>query len=90
MNNLMTQSSLLAVFAHPDDESFRCGGMLALLAGRGVKVHVWTATHGEAGSCGDPPLCQPAALGAVRVAELRCACTAHRLRLPGWRPGRGR
>jgi len=30
--------TLLAVFAHPDDESFRCGGMLALLARRGVRV----------------------------------------------------
>lgn len=90
MNNLLPQSSLLAVFAHPDDESFRCGGMLALLAGRGVKVHVWTATHGEAGSCGDPPLCQPAALGAVRVAELRCACTALGIAPPivlGYRDG---
>ena len=34
---------LLAIFAHPDDESFRCGGTLAMLAQRGVRVQVVTA-----------------------------------------------
>jgi LmbE family N-acetylglucosaminyl deacetylase len=66
---------LLAVFAHPDDETFRPGGTLALLARRGVAVHLLTATRGEAGSSGDPPLCRSAELGAVRERELRCACT---------------
>jgi len=28
------------VFAHPDDETFRCGGTLALLARCDVRVHV--------------------------------------------------
>lgn len=65
---------LLAVFAHPDDESFRCGGTLALLAWFGVQVQVVTATRGEAGSCGEPPLCTPEELPAVREQELRCAC----------------
>ena len=55
--------SLLAVFAHPDDETFRPGGTLALLARQGVRVQVLTATRGESGSCGDPPLCQPGKLG---------------------------
>jgi LmbE family N-acetylglucosaminyl deacetylase len=68
--------TLLAVFAHPDDESFRPGGTLALLAGRGVRVQVLTATRGEAGSCGDPPLCRPEELAGVREQELRCACAA--------------
>ena len=68
--------TLLAVFAHPDDESFRCGGTLALLARRGVQVNVLTATRGQAGSCGDPPLCRPDELPAVRECELRCACAA--------------
>jgi N-acetylglucosamine malate deacetylase 2 len=67
---------LLALFAHPDDETYRCGGTLALLVRRGVHVQVVTATRGEAGSCGDPPLCQAKELGAVREAELRCACQA--------------
>ena len=65
---------LLAVFAHPDDETFRCGGLLALLAGRDVQVNILTATRGEAGSCGDPPLCKVDQLAEVREKELRCAC----------------
>jgi N-acetyl-1-D-myo-inositol-2-amino-2-deoxy-alpha-D-glucopyranoside deacetylase len=67
---------LLAVFAHPDDETFRPGGTLALLAQCGVKVHMLTLTHGEAGSCGEPPLCTLDELSVVREHELRCACAA--------------
>jgi len=69
-------ATLLAVLAHPDDESFRCGGTLALLARRGVRVQVLTATRGQAGSCGEPPLCRPDELPIVRERELRCACAA--------------
>ena len=72
----MVKPSLLAVFAHPDDEVFRCGGTLALLARRGVRVQVLTATRGQAGSCGDPPLCTPDKLPLMRERELRCACAA--------------
>ena len=67
---------LLAVFAHPDDETFRPGGTLALLARQGVRVEILTATLGQAGSCGEPPLCTPQELPIVRKRELRCACTA--------------
>lgn len=72
----MTSANLLAVFAHPDDESFRPGGTLSLLARRGPRVQVLTATRGQAGSCGNPPLCTPEELPAVREAELRCAALA--------------
>ena len=41
--------SLLAVFAHPDDESLACGGMLAWCAARGVRVSLLCLTHGEHG-----------------------------------------
>lgn len=68
--------TLLAVFAHPDDESFRPGGTLALLARRGVRVHLLTATRGESGVCGEPPLCRAEELPTVRERELRCACAA--------------
>ena len=72
----MTEQRLLAVFAHPDDEAFRCGGTLALLAQRGVDVHILTFTRGQAGSCGQPPLCAREELGALRTAELQCSCQA--------------
>jgi N-acetyl-1-D-myo-inositol-2-amino-2-deoxy-alpha-D-glucopyranoside deacetylase len=71
----MAGPALLAVLAHPDDEAYRCGGTLALLARQGVRVTVLTATRGEAGSCGDGALRGPEDLGAVREDELRCACT---------------
>ena len=74
MSHLL-KNRLLAVFAHPDDETYRAGGTLALLAGRGVSVQVLTATRGQAGSCGDPPLCIPKELAAVRESELICACS---------------
>ncbi len=41
---------LLAVLAHPDDESFGLGGTLARYAAEGVKVHIGIATDGVAGS----------------------------------------
>ena len=72
----MTERALLAVFAHPDDETFRPGGTLALLARGGVRVHILTATHGEKGACGDPPLCTREELPTRRERELKCACAA--------------
>lgn len=41
---------LLAIVAHPDDESFGVGGTLAKYAAEGVEVHVCVATDGAAGS----------------------------------------
>lgn len=73
---------LIAVFAHPDDETYRVGGTLALLARRGVKVQVLTATRGGAGSCGKPPLCSQDELPEIREKELRCACKVFGLEPP--------
>lgn len=68
--------SLLAIFAHPGDEAYHPGGVLTLLARQGVRVEVLTAASGEAGSCGDPPLCTAEELSTIREHELRCACAA--------------
>jgi len=78
----MAERRLLAVFAHPDDETFRAGGTLALLARGGVRVQLLTATRGEAGSCGDPPLCTAEELPERRERELCCACAALGLEPP--------
>jgi LmbE family N-acetylglucosaminyl deacetylase len=40
---------LLAVLAHPDDESLGFGGALAKYAAEGIEVYLVTATRGEAG-----------------------------------------
>jgi LmbE family N-acetylglucosaminyl deacetylase len=73
---------LLAVFAHPDDETFRPGGTLALLVRQGAQVVALTFTRGQAGSCGDPPVCTPQELPAVREHELRSACAALNIQPP--------
>ncbi len=43
---------LLAVFAHPDDESFFCGGTLAKYASMGHGVYLVCATRGSKGRFG--------------------------------------
>jgi len=68
--------NILAFFAHPDDETMLTGGTLALLAQRGAQVHYLSATRGEGGEVGDPPVCTVEELGAVREQELVCAVGA--------------
>ena len=65
--------TLLAVFAHPDDESYLCGGTLARYAAAGVRVVLVCATRGEAGEIADPALATADTLPTVREAELRAA-----------------
>ena len=67
---------LLAIFPHPDDETFSAGGLLAAAAARGVPVTVISATRGEAGGSAIPGLDGPDRLGAVREQELREAMQA--------------
>ena len=40
---------LMAVVAHPDDESLGMGGVLARAAREGVETYVVTATRGQRG-----------------------------------------
>jgi N-acetyl-1-D-myo-inositol-2-amino-2-deoxy-alpha-D-glucopyranoside deacetylase len=68
-----TDRRLLAVLAHPDDESFGPGGTLALYAHRGVQVYLACATRGEVGSAPEELLAGHADVGALREHELRCA-----------------
>ena len=62
---------LLAVHAHPDDESLSCGGTLARLADAGARVVLLCASRGESGSVSDPSLLATNDLGRVRSEELR-------------------
>lgn len=65
--------TLLAVLAHPDDETFGMGGTLALYAQRGVSVHLICATRGEVGEVAPHFLEGFQSIGELRENELRCA-----------------
>ena len=65
--------SILAVFAHPDDEGFGCGGTLAALVAGGHRVTLICATNGDVGEISDPALATPETLWQVRQRELRDA-----------------
>jgi LmbE family N-acetylglucosaminyl deacetylase len=86
-----TQRRLLLVFAHPDDESVFAAGLACRTIAEGGLVALCTATPGEHGKLGDPPVCARERLGAVRQAELMAACSElgiTTLRLLGY-PDRG-
>jgi LmbE family N-acetylglucosaminyl deacetylase len=65
---------LLAVLAHPDDESLGFGGTLAKYAAEGLETYLVTATRGERGRFGSLGKGgDPVEVGRVREAELRAA-----------------
>ena len=69
--------TVLAVVAHPDDESFGLGAILSSLAGAGARVHVLCLTRGEAstlhGARGEEI---EGDLSVIRERELRAAADA--------------
>ena len=67
------RKTLLAVLAHPDDESFGMGGTLAKYARAGYDVHLVCATRGEAGEVAPKYLEGFDSIAACRESELRCA-----------------
>ncbi len=67
--------TLLAVWAHPDDESYLGGGLMAEVARRGGRVISVTATLGEHGTA-DPDRDPPHELAVRREAELGTALAA--------------
>jgi LmbE family N-acetylglucosaminyl deacetylase len=65
--------ALLAVLAHPDDESYGPGGTLARYARSGVDVHVAIATDGAAGSIDEKWQGDRSRLAEARAGELEAA-----------------
>jgi LmbE family N-acetylglucosaminyl deacetylase len=72
-HNNHSNKRLLAVVAHPDDETFGMGGTLAFYAKQGVDVYVICATHGDAGDVEPSYLEGYDSVADLRLAELRCA-----------------
>jgi LmbE family N-acetylglucosaminyl deacetylase len=77
----MPSLKLMAVLAHPDDESLGTGGTLAKYAAEGVEISLVTATRGERGRFHGHPQDAPEhpgprELGRIREQELRGAAAA--------------
>src|SRR5215467_14427199 len=78
MFRTVTPPRLMAVLAHPDDESLGIGGTLAKYASEGVDVFLLTATRGDNGhyrgySTADRQHPGSSALAKIRETELRAA-----------------
>ena len=64
--------TLLGIWAHPDDEAYLSGGLMAMARDSGSRVVCVTATRGELGTS-DPETWPPERLAAERTDELaRC------------------
>jgi LmbE family N-acetylglucosaminyl deacetylase len=61
--------TVVSVWAHPDDEAYLCGGLMAAAADAGSRVVCVTATRGELGVT-DPVRWPPDRLAEIREAEL--------------------
>jgi len=61
--------TILGIWAHPDDEAYLSGGLMALARDAGATVVCVTATHGELGTA-DPVTWPPDRLAAERTAEM--------------------
>lgn len=66
---------LLIAYAHPDDESFGLGGMIAAYVARGVEVTLICATNGERGAVKPEFLEGYGSVRELRLAELDKAVT---------------
>ncbi len=69
-NSLSGSGPLLAVFAHPDDESFGTGGTLARYRDAGIELHLACLTRGEASKVS----ARIGEIAGVRARELEAAC----------------
>jgi LmbE family N-acetylglucosaminyl deacetylase len=72
--------TLVAIFAHPDDEAFGTGGTLTRYAHEGVDVHLVMATRGEAGRIANPTIEPGIPMSVLRERELRRACEYYGLK----------
>ena len=61
------------VFAHPDDETFCVGGIVAKYAAAGVKIDLFCATDGDAGKSAGVPVSSREELARIRREETGAA-----------------
>ena len=69
MSDIRELGTILSIWAHPDDEAYLCGGVMAMAAAAKSRVVCVTATRGELGVT-DATRWPPEQLPAIREAEL--------------------
>jgi LmbE family N-acetylglucosaminyl deacetylase len=69
----MSNRRLLLALAHPDDESFGYGGLIARYVAEGVAVYLIVSTNGDVGTIAPEFLEGHDSVASVRLAELECA-----------------
>jgi len=81
---------IACVFAHPDDETFCVGGIVAKYAAAGIPIDLFCATNGDAGKSAGVPVSSREELAAIRRRELRAAADILGIgvvEMPGYRDG---
>ena len=71
-----TPHGLLSIFAHPDDESYGAGGLMAMAAAAGNPVWVLCVTNGDQGGRPGEMDVDHSLDPDIRCRELTCACEA--------------
>ena len=75
--------TILGIWAHPDDEAYLAGGVMALARDNGQRVVCVTATRGEHGTA-DPVAWPPDRLAAERTQELASCLSVLGVREHHW------
>lgn len=70
-DSMRTNPRFLLIFAHPDDEAFIAAGLICRYRAAGASFSLVSATRGDAGGLGEPPLCTRETLPERREDELR-------------------
>lgn len=69
----MASRRILLSLAHPDDESFGSGGMIARYVAEGAEVYYICATNGDVGTVAPEKMKGYSSVAELRLAELDCA-----------------
>jgi LmbE family N-acetylglucosaminyl deacetylase len=83
LSDLADLGTILSVWAHPDDEAYLCGGLMAAAIDAGSRVVCVTATRGELGVT-DPVRWPPERLAEIREAELAACLEILRVQEHRW------
>lgn len=90
LTNIATLGTILGIWAHPDDETWACGGLMVAATANGQKIACIVATKGEAGQTADQGKWPQQQLSRIRETEMGEALSmlgVHDLHWLGYRDG---